>query len=106
MLHEIAASGAVLARIGLELAYGVPLMEAREDNPSARLLLRRRAAVGANDVNEPRKKVKPGVPRPNLLPQIGRTVADRVERVPSAALLGAAVEGQELRRLTCEFRRH
>ena len=90
VLDEVALPGAVLARVRLEPAHRVPLVEAREDDLRPGAPLRRRARLRPLDVDEAREQVEPGVALPDLLPEVGGLVAARVERVARAALLGAA----------------
>src|SRR5581483_4881532 len=106
VLDEVGLAGAVLARVHLELAHRVPLVEAREDDPRPGAPLDRRPLLRPLELNEAGEQVEPVLALPNLFPQIGGLVARRVERVPGAALLRAAVEGEELCRGAGELRRH
>ena len=114
MLDEVVAPGAGAACVGDEPAHGVPLLKPREDHFRTRRLVPPAAPSPAPrrrglDVDEAVQELEPGVPLPDLLPQVcGRVAVSAGRPVPRAAgfarPLAPLVERQEHRLLSLESR--
>ena len=96
VLDEVRVAGALGAGGRFQPADSVPLVIAGKDDRAGLELRRVSGAFAKHDVDEPAKEVKPGVARPNLLPQVSGPVAGRVRSVALASGV-ATVEREETR---------
>ena len=85
VLDEVRVAGTLGAGGRLEPADGVPLVVAGEDDRAGLELRRVGRPLARHDVDEAAQEVEPGVPRPDLLPQVAGPVAGRVGGVALAA---------------------
>src|SRR5260221_14420003 len=99
VLDEILAAGTIMEYGRLEFPRDVKLMVPGKNDLGDLLL---RVSLGDEVAAE---NLQPAIACPDLFPQIGRTVAVRVQRVPSGPVI-ALIERKKASRRACEPGHH